>query len=632
MVESLRQAAIPGAKRQRYKLVDIAFTVLAVAMVVYHLIASQYLIQGTFGTGNTHLIFALLIVFLSALRKADRLRWLWLAFMALSVAATGYVYLFADHLQSATEMGIVDSPDVFVGVILLLVVIAAGYLVYGKILTILTLIFVAYLGLGQYLPHFIAHGGFTLDRGLMELSLGMSSGVYCFIRVSVAYIFLFIVFGSVLQLSGASGFFMALAMAAGRKIRGGVAQTAVISSAMVGTISGSPIANVALTGSVTIPAMKRAGFRPEIAGAVEAAASTGGQIMPPVMGAAAFLMAAVSGVPYAKIMVVGFLPALLYFGSVGSYIYFESSKWRIQPSLEAVDMREIVLRAPLFLIPLGLMVYLLLSGHSAMYAAFWAITACFLLSLPRKATRPSWRRIIDGLVSGAEVGSRIAISCSLLGIIAISLIASGLALRVPNIIESLSGGNLVLALIFGFVAAVILGTGLHTSAVYLIVAITIVPGLMGMNVSLLSAHFFALYAGIISNVTPPVAVASLVASQIAESNFVRTAFQGLKIAAAGFILPFAFIWCRPLLGDFTNPSVDGLSLLSLAIGLVVCMQAAFAGHFLKSNTQLESGMLLAATVGFIGFSFAQNYILLGVGVAFMTIVIVWQLQRRRRER
>ena len=254
---------------------------------------------------------------------------MFLALIALSLVPTVYIQLSLKQLEFTTELGEAGAFDIAMGIIVVIAPIAACYCAFGAPLPIVALIFLAYVFLGQYLPHSVGHMGYTLERIMIQLSIGLSSGVYGgFLQASLSFIFLFIVFGAVLQITGGTKFFMGIARMVGQRVRGGAAQTAVVGSAMLGTVSGSPMANVAITGAYTIPAMKASGFRPHVAGAVEAAASTGGQIMPPVMGAAAFIMASVLGLPYAKIMLIGFIPAALYFFGVFSYIFFEAGRWR----------------------------------------------------------------------------------------------------------------------------------------------------------------------------------------------------------------------------------------------------------------------------------------------------------------
>ncbi|MFC1971408.1 TRAP transporter permease [Chloroflexota bacterium] len=614
-----------------YKPLDILFIVLTVGMVIFQLMSTQHQFQGTTSQQNTHLMLALTITFLAAFRRARRFRWVYLVLLAIGLLATGYIQIFFKEIEYSVQFGTVATLEQVIGIVMIIIPIIACYFAFGPPIAVVASLFLAYVFLGQYLPISIGHSGHTLERITLRLSIGLTSGIYgSFLQASLSYVFLLIVFGAVLQLTGASEFFMGIAKMMGQRIRGGAAQTAVIGSAMMGTVSGSPMANVAVTGAYTIPTMKSTGFRPMVAGAVEAAASTGGQIMPPVMGAAAFIMASYLGISYAKIMVVAFIPALLYFFGVFSYIFFEAGRWKPSVWREVVNTKELLFRAPLFIVPLGLLVYLLLLGYTVMMGAFWAIISAYGLCLLRKETRPSLRMTLDGVSKGAVAGCGIAVTTAVLGVMTASMTMTGLGLRIPDILQSFSGGNLIPALILAFVAALILGCGLHTIAVYTIVALTVAPGIVAMGIPQLTAHFFILYGGVFSNVTPPVAMAALVGAGIAGSKFMPTAFQALKIALPGFILPFAFIWCPPLLGNFTNPIMDILAILSVAACLFFTA-SGLAGYFIRGTNWLERGMMILAAVGFLGFSFTYNFSYLLGALALVAILVAWQMMRKKLE-
>lgn len=616
--------------KKPYKLEDWVFVVLGVGMVVFQMLSTITQFQGTLGQQNVHLMLAMVIVLMAVFRKKRQFRWVYLGLIVIALIPTLYVQFFQNQLEFTTEMGRAGTVEIIMGILLVIMPILACYFAFGAPLAIVALVFLAYLFLGQYLPITFGHGGYTLERMIIQLSIGLSSGVYgSFLQASLSYIFLLIVFGSVLQITGASGFFMELAKMVGQRIRGGVAQTAVISSAMVGTISGSPMANVAITGAYTIPTMKSVGFEPKVAGGVEAAASTGGQIMPPVMGAAAFIMASLLGVPYAKIMLIGFIPAFLYFTGVFAYIFFHAGKWKVGKWHVYINKKEMLLRSPLFIIPLGLLMYFLMAGYTVMFGAFWAIVSAFVLAMFRKETRPSLRDTIDGLADGAQSGCGIAVTCSVLGMMTVTMTMTGLGLKIPDILQLASGGLLVPALVLAFIAAIILGCGLHTVAVYTIVALTVAPALVKMGVPLISAHYFILYGGVFSNVTPPVAMAALVGAGIAGSKYIPTAWEAFKIALPGFILPFTFIWCPPILGNFTNPLMDTLAILSVAAALFA-VSSGLTGYFIYKINWLVRCMVFVAAAGFLGFSFSYNFLYLLVALALVAILAIWQVTQMKK--
>lgn len=613
-----------------YRLEDWIFVVLTIGMFVFQMTSTVYQVQGTIGQQNTHLMLALIIVLLATFRKKKRFRWIYLALIIIALIPTLYVQLFQNQLEFTTEMGRAGTVEIIMGILLVIMPILACYLAFGIPLAVVASLFLAYIFVGQYLPITFGHGGYTFERIIIQLSIGLSSGVYgSFLQASLSYIFLLVVFGSVLQISGATGFFMEFAKWIGRNIRGGVAQTAVISSALVGTVSGSPMANVAITGSYTIPTMKSVGFKPQVAGAVEAAASTGGQIMPPVMGAAAFIMASLLGVPYAKIMLIAFIPAILYFVAVFAYVFFHAGKWSIGKWKPQIDKREMLLRCPLFIIPIGLLMYFLIAGYTVMFGAFWAIISSFILGMLRKETRSSLRDTIDSLADGVQSGCGIAVTTSVLGMMTVTMTMTGLGLRIPDILQALSGGLIIPALILCFIAAIILGCGLHTVAVYTIVALTVAPALVKMGIPIIPAHFFILYGGVFSNVTPPVAMAALVGASIAGAPYIKTAWEACKIALPGFILPFTFIWCPPIMGVFTNPPMDILAILSVAAALFA-VAIGLTGYYLMKIGWLQRCMAFLAAVGFLGFSFSYNFLYLLGTLVIVAILTIWQVNQNKK--
>lgn len=618
--------------KKPYKLEDWIFVVLTIGMFVFQMISTVYQIQGTTGQQNTHLMLALVIVLLATFIKKKRYRWIYLALIIVALIPTLYVQIFQNDLEFTTEMGRAGTIEIIMGVLLVIMPVVACYLAFGLPLSIVCLLFLSYLLLGQYMPITFGHGGYSFERIIIQLSIGLSSGVYgSFLQASLSYIFLLVVFGSVLQISGATGFFMEFAKWVGQGIRGGVAQTAVISSAMVGTVSGSPMANVAITGAYTIPTMKSVGFSPQVAGAIEASASTGGQIMPPVMGAAAFIMASLLGIPYATIMMIGFIPAFLYFAAVFAYIFFHAGKWKVSVWKPKIDKKEMLLRLPLFIIPIGLLMYFLIAGYTVMYGAFWAIISSFILGMLRKQTRKSLREVIDGLADGVLSGCGIAVTTSVLGMMTVTMTMTGLGLRIPDILQMLSGGVVLPALILAFIAAIILGCGLHTVAVYTIVALTVAPALVKMGIPLIAAHFFIMYGGVFSNVTPPVAMAALVGAGIAGAPYLKTAWEALKIALPGFILPFCFIWCPPLMGVFNNVPMDILALLSVAAGLFA-VASGLTGYFINRTSWLQRSLSFISAAGFLGFSFSYNFLYLLVALAIIAILVIWQITQIKQNK
>ena len=531
-------------EKQRFGFLDIIIALLAMGMVLYHLASTQYLIFVPVLHQNTHLTLALLVVFLTSLNTNKRFWPIALILIALSIVATGYVYLFHEAVE--TRYGFPTAIDKVIGIMMLIVVIEAARKSFGPIFPTVAIVFIAYVFLGQYLPEPFYHLPFSVDKIISYLSIGLSGGIYgSALSASANMIFLFVFFGNLLQVTGATGFFMEMGKLAGRKLRGGPAHTAVISSGFVGSVAGSVLANIAITGSFTIPMMKKAGFTRNQAGAIETAASTGAQLMPPIMGSAAFLMAEITGISYAKIIIMAVIPALLYFFSVGVYAQLQAMKLRIAPITEEVNVGLLLRRAPLFVLPLIAIIYLLMKGYTPMLAAFWSIVLMVALSFISKETRISSKTLgawIDGCVKGTTTGCGIAVTCATVGSMVTCMTMTGAGIRIPAMVEVLSGGFLIPALMITMVASLILGCGLPTIASYVLVAIVAAPVLVKMGVGLAQAHFFALYFAVIHYITPPIGTGALVASGIAGGKYLGTAWESFKIDLGAFVLPFIWIW------------------------------------------------------------------------------------------
>ncbi|MDP2643540.1 MAG: TRAP transporter fused permease subunit, partial [Desulfobacterales bacterium] len=450
-----------NAKTQKGLPVDgvtIAITIVALAMVIYHMTSAQYIIQSAELFLNTHIGMALILVFLGKAQYARGIkRHLTLLAVLLSVAATGYVQIFYTEL---TDRVWFNTPlDLFVGVILILLVLEATRESFGLVLPVMILIIVIFPFFGQYFPEPFNCTALSISKTISNLSIGLS-GIYgTVLSVSANYIFLFILFGSVLQGAGATRLFTQIGGLVGGKLRGGAGLTAVVSSALLGSVTGSVAANIAITGSFTIPLMKKMGYSPEEAGAIEAAASNGGQIMPPIMGISAFAMAAITGIPYINIVVMAIIPALLYFISVGAYVQLRAMKRQLTPTREEVDVRELLLSLPVFLFPFGVIIGLLVMDFSVAYVAFWSIISTLAVSLARKKGRSSLREIMEGFIQGAKEGAKIAVMCGAIGLFLETFITSGLGIKLAAGIETWSGGHLFPALVIIGMICVLMGMG-----------------------------------------------------------------------------------------------------------------------------------------------------------------------------
>ena len=445
-------------------------------------------------------------------------------------------------------------------------------------MALLPVIFTLYALFGGYIPGVLGHYGISVNRFITRMVM-TSDGIYGqTTNVASSYIFLFIIFGSLLNKSGTGEFFTDVANKIAGKATGGPAKVAVISSGLMGTISGSAAANVATTGAFTIPMMKKAGFDPAFAGAVEAVASTGGMIMPPIMGSAAFIMATYLSSPYSAIMGAAVVPAILYYLSCFCWVHFMASRLGLKgvERTEQDPLHDFGRRVWLFA-PLVTIIVALLLGYTAIFAAFMGMIATILVSqIQRK--RMTFREFIEGLAGGSRSALSALIACVAAGIIVGVCNMTALGTTVTYNIISLSGGNLFIALLLTAVASIILSMGLPATACYIVVATVVAPALVNMGCNLFSAHFFVFYFSCLSNITPPVAIASYTAAGIAHAKPWMVGVKSMAIAAPGFLIPFMFAYQPMLVGQNIESILSfAIVLLTATVG-VVFLAAAGAGQ------------------------------------------------------
>ncbi|MFC1893173.1 TRAP transporter permease [Chloroflexota bacterium] len=618
----------------------IVTSAIAIVMVIYQLIAPFYLLVGPNHHQLIHLSFALLILFLVYMRQAKK-RWLGITLAALYIIMTIIIVAYTLPRVSWLELrsGLPSLPImvVVIGIVLTFLVLEATRKSFGLAIPIVCLVFVVYAYVAQFLPGLLHGPSVTINRLFIRLGIGALgvNGIFGpVLGMSANLIFLFFVYGALLQITGGTRFFIEVGKFVGRKLAGGAALTSVVSSALVGTITGSPGGNVALTGSFTIPMMKKAGYAPYQAGAIEATASTGGALMPPVMGLVAFLMAALTGIPYIQICIMATIPAILYFLSAGLYAQFHAMKMSDAGTLAGmedakVDFGIMLLYGPLFVLPLLLLIILLIQGYPLSYTVAIAIFFLVLLSFIRKETRPSLRKWIDGLTDGAITGAGIAATCAAIGVILGSISFTVFIPKVPMIVTSISGGYLFPALVLTAISSIILGMGVSIIVAYIVVVLVTAPALLGMGISVPQAHMFTLYFATIGFVTPPVAAAAIVAARLAGAPFLKTALEASKVAVAGFVVPFLFIY-NPLLllRPTTNLVLDGL-LLVCAFVLIITLQVVICGQYLTRLNRLERYMFaLIALVVFVSFPL-QSYIMIATGLAAFILATLWQLRKRK---
>lgn len=518
-----------------------------------------------------HLCFGLVLIFLLyPARKSwsrEKMNPLDAILAVLSVVAT--MYLVVNYKELVTRAGMNTPTDIAIGVIGVLLVFEATRRTVGWPMLTVALVFLAYAFLGPYMPGILAHRGVSFDELVSHLYF-TTEGIFGVpMGVSSTFIFLFILFGAYLDATGLGKFFIDFANALAGWAVGGPAKVAVLSSGLMGTVSGSSVANVAGTGSFTIPMMKKLGYRPSFAGAVEAAASTGGQLMPPVMGAAAFLMAEFVGVPYIEVVKAAVIPALLYYTGIWLSVHYEAKKYGLKgtPREELPKFGPLLREKGHLALPLIVIVYLLVTGYTPMRAALYAIGLTIVCACLRKNTRITFKQFVEGLIVGAQSVLGVLIACASAGIIIGVVTKTGVGLKLATALLDLAGGKMLPAMFFIMITSLILGMGVPTTANYVITSTIAAPALVQMHVPVLAAHMFAFYFGIVADVTPPVALAAYAGAGIAGANPMKTGVTAAKLAIAAFVVPYIFVLAPQLLMiNATAPTIL-MAMVTAIIGM-----------------------------------------------------------------
>ena len=570
---------------------------LAITFSVFQLYTAIFGVLDAQLQRAVHLGFAMALSFLLyPTRKSwsrTKLHPLDLVLAVLSAASPAYICIC--YQQLAMRSGIVTPVDLIMGVMGLLLVIEATRRVVGIPMVVVVLVFLAYAFAGPYMPGVMAHRGLTVQQLIGHLYY-TTEGIFGIpLGVSSTFIFLFILFGAYLESTGLGKFFIDLANAVAGWASGGPAKVAVLSSAFMGTVSGSSVANVAGTGSFTIPMMKKLGYRKEFAGAVEAASSTGGQLMPPVMGAAAFLMAEFVGAPYIEIVEAAVVPAMLYFAGLWLGVHLEAKRTNLKgvPRDQLPKAWLIFKERGHLALPLIVIVYLLVSGYTPMRAALVAIVLSILASSLRKSTRMKPIEIVNGLESGARNVLGVVIACAAAGIIIGVVTKTGVGLKLASGLLALSGGMLLPTMFFTMITSLILGMGVPTTANYVITSTIAAPALIQMDVPVLAAHMFVFYFGIIADVTPPVALAAYAASGISGGKPLLTGVNASKLAIAAFIIPYIFVLSPELLMINATPTGILWAVATAIIGMVG-LSSAMIGYLYYHSTWYERIILFAS--------------------------------------
>lgn len=559
-------------------------TVLAVGLAIFQLYTAFFGVLPTMQQRSFHVAFVLPMIFLlyPATKKSPRERPTVFDWIFAVVVAACALYVFFNYEDIATRAGEVYNYELVLGGIFVALVFIAGQRVLGWPLPIFCFLFLLFGYFGRSMPGPIQHFGLSVPRIIEELYL-TTDGLFGLVTgVSATYIYLFVLFGAFLTSTKTSEFFNDFSMALTGHLKGGPAKISVLSSALMGTISGSTSANVATTGAFTIPLMKSIGYKPYFAGAVEAAASTGGQIMPPVMGASAFIIADTLNVPYTRVLTCAIVPALLYFWGIWCSLSLEASKLGLQglPKESLPSVKKVLMTSGYKAIPLFVIVYFLVKGYNPLYSGCWGIASCVVLSFVKKSDRLDLKTFIKTLKDGSIGALSVAMACIIVGNVIGMMGATGVALRIGDAVLALTSGHLIATLIVTLIIATLLGMGMPTTASYVMASAVAAPAMILLKVNPLDAHMFVFFYAVLSSVTPPVCVGAYTAAGLANADPNQTAFQSVKLALPGFIIPFIFVLAPEiLLTNVTNWLVTIQAMISAVVG-VFLLSCATEGYMI----------------------------------------------------
>lgn len=566
------------------------------------------------------LMLTFLIIFLQypVFRRHKALHvldWVW---ALLGAAVCGYILVDFENLVN--RMGALNNIDRALAGLCIVMVLDATRRAIGWPLPIVTIIFLLYARFGFLIPGSFGHRGYSIERILNQMYM-TTEGIFGIpLGVVVTIVFLFLLFGELLDKGGGGKFFIDLAVSMAGRLRGGPAKIAVVSSGLMGMISGSSIANVATTGTFTIPLMKRIGYRAEFAGAVEAAASTGGQIMPPIMGAAAFIMAEFTQSSYLSIVVMAIVPAVLYYLSIYMNVHFEACRVGMKglPDEEIPQAKAVLREGWVFIIPVVGLIVTLVAGYSPARAAFVGMGLMIAAGMFKASTRMNLHGFWEVLAGAGRKSVGIAAATACAGMIVGTTSMTGLGVKLATLIEFLSGGVLLIALLLTAVSSLILGMALPTTANYIVQASVAAPALIALGVPVLTAHLFVFYFGVYADITPPVALAAYTAAGISKGDPMKTGLYASKIVIVGFVIPFLFVFHPALL---LQGQIRDILIMTVSTGFSVVAFSAFFGKFLyRKCLPWERAVLLVSAILLITPGFMTDI----TGFVILVGIYFWQ--------
>ena len=582
-------------------LFHISIKALAIFMSIYHLYS---IVEGRtepYFYRFTHLALALLLGYLLLAMKKDGFNRIYASILGISTVFV-YIYFYINYerlIVLIPGLHTLTRWDIFMGVILILLVLEGTRMYIGWLLSLVSVIFLIYAFTGPYLPGLLHHRGLSFAYMIHYLTFTFEGIFGIAIAISSSYIILFLIFGSFLRVSGVGDYFIKLATALAGGARGGPAKIAVLSSAFIGSIIGSPSSNVAITGTFTIPLMKKNGFKTDFSAAVEAAASTGGLILPPIMGSTAFIMAEILGITYAQVARASLIPAVMYFLAILIMVDIHAVKNNLigLPKQERPAL-NVTLKQCYKLLPLPVIIIMLIKGYSPIFAGLAGIISCLILGIFNTDNKLSFTRILEALERASITAVQIILACAASGVIIGAIALTGLTGKFSSILLQLSGGIEILVLFFIMISTIILGMGLAITPAYIMAAVLGAPALISLGFTPIAAHLFILYFAVLAPLTPPFAITAYVAANIAEGNMGKTALQALLLVSSGFLIPYIFIYHNELL--MIGWGVDIFISIATAIIGITCFAGGVQGFLVKNlniyqrATAIVGGLLIVA--------------------------------------
>lgn len=605
------------------------FFVLCVLVSLYHLYTATFGPPLTLIHRSIHVSMMLVLTFLmyplcksSDFTKPSFLDWI---FVALSLAAP--IYISTNYLGVVERAGNANTMDMIMATMLVALVLEASRRVSGNVLSILSLVFIGYGMFGRSMPGMFMHRGYDW-LSLSNHFFANTEGIYgTSVNVAASYIYLFILFGAVMSKSGMGQLFNDLALALAGHTKGGPAKVSVLASGLLGSINGSAVANVVTTGAFTIPLMKKTGYSKEFAGAVESAASVGGQLLPPIMGAAAFIMAEMLGVKYSSIIIWAAIPALLYYLGIIIQVQLRASKDGLVglPKDQLPVLRDVLKSRGHLLLPVFFLLYMLFfSGTTVVYSAVLTIVVTIAVAQLKKETRMSVNDMITALADGAKQTVSVAIACACVGIIIGVSSKTGFGLTMANTIIALGGTNILFTLVFTMITCMILGMGLPSIPAYIITAAIAAPALSKLGIAPAAAHMFSFYYAMFANLTPPVALASFAAAGLSGGDPMKTGIASVKLAIAGFIVPFMFVFSPQLMLIDTTLFEGAWTAASACLG-VFLLAVSVEGYFHAPVALWLRAIVLAGALGLMYPGAITDAI--GVGV----LAVLYFIQKKKEK-